>query len=254
MSLTIYQLSVLCVFLIDLGMTFLHKLFLILVFGIRGIYILSAVVCQQYEWACSAPKENGQRCIPSVMDRVGVIPTTTDGSMLYIYRVGDSLSASCYGPVTAIEYCYRYNNNDGSGQTTFNWTVLILEDTGSNDFVINNKHFIVSHPLEGSATCTSGGLATDCCDVTTVESFDLPMNFIFGVTESESAQGNTHGATLLGYEEAAHLQLRVSTIQVAKGNILTLPVGSTFHIPGGAVDLRGLRMLWFIVGKHQYYS
>ena len=181
------------------------------------------------------------------MDRVGVTRTITGGSILHIYRVGD-LSASCYGLVTAIEYCYRYTNNDGSGQATFNWTVLILEDTGSNDFVINNKHFIVSHPSGGSATCTSGGgSSTDCCDVTTIESFDLPMNFIFGVTES--AQGNTHSATLLGYfETQEQFQFTVSTIQVAKDNILTLPVGST--VPQGAAPVRGLRMLWFIIGKH----
>ena len=187
------------------------------------------------------------------MDRVDVTPTTTDGNTLHIYRVGD-LSASCYGPVTAIEYCYSYSSTGGSGQPTFNWTVLILEDTGSN-FMINNKLFIVSHPSGGNATCTSGGgPSTDCCDVTTIDSFDLPMNFIFGVTES--AQGNTHSATLLGYQEAAHPQLIVSTIQVAKGNILTLPVGSMFPIPQSAIylNLRGLRMLWFNIGKHQYYS
>ena len=186
------------------------------------------------------------------MDRVGVIRTTTDGNILHIYRVG-GLSASCYGPVTAIEYCYRYSSTGGSGQATFSWTVLILEDTGSN-FVINNKHFIVSRPSGGSANCTSGDvpLTMICCDVTTIESFDLPMNFIFGVTES--ARGNTHSATLLGYQEAAQPQLRVSIIRVNKGSILTLPVGSTFPIPGGSAPLRGLRMLWFIIGKHQYYS
>ena len=39
--------------------------------------------------------------------------------------------------MTAIEYCYGYNPTAGSGQPTFNWTVLILEDTGSN-FVIDS--------------------------------------------------------------------------------------------------------------------
>ena len=36
--------------------------------------------------------------------------------------------------------------------------------------------------------------------MTNIEGFDLPMNFIFGVTES--AQRNTHNTALLGFSNA----------------------------------------------------
>ena len=208
----------------------------------------NSVICQ-YQWACTAPNENGQRYIPSVRDRPTSVSTqtTTDGSILHIYRV-QNLDASCYGPVTAVEYCYRYSSSAGSGQATFSWTVLILEDIGSN-FLINNTYLIQSSPSKGSANCTNSGDQTTCCDVTNTERFDLPVNFIFGMTES--AQGNTHDATLLGHYEVIYPQRIVGTTLVSKGS-LTLSVGSTFAIPSGPGNPRGLRMLLFVVGKHQY--
>ncbi len=180
---------------------------------------------------------------------MGVTTTTTDGNMLHIYRV-QNLNANCYGPVTAIEYCYRYNRNTDSGQATFNWTVLILQDAPGNNFTISSTYNIQSHGSMDNVNCTSSGDQVSCCDVTNIESFDLPVNFIFGVTES--AQGNTHGATLLGYQESAHLHLRVSTIQVSKDS-LSVSVGSTYTRPStsGAMTLRGLRTIWFVIGEQQ---
>ena len=70
------------------------------------------------------------------------------------------------------------------------------------------------------------------------------MNLIFGVTES--TQGNTHRATLLGYHDALP-QYWVATVLLNKAG-LTLSVGST--VSSAPVAQRGLRMLWFIVGKH----
>ena len=140
---------------------------------------------------------NGQRYIPSERDR-DVFTGTTVGNLLYIFRV-PNLNSNCYGPVTAIEYCYSYRSSDGTGPVTFNWTVLILEDAGSN-FVINSTYVIESRSSAGSASCTSSGDQVTCCDVTNIASFDLPTNFIFGVTES--GQGNTHEATLLGYHDS----------------------------------------------------
>ena len=207
------------------------------------------MVCR-YEWACTEPDENGERYVPSERYR-GASSVTTDGNLLHIYRV-PNLDASCYGPVTAIEYCYRYRSLAGSGQVTFNWTVLILEDTGSN-FMINNTYTIQSRPSEGSASCTNSGSFIGkiytCCDVTNIKRFDLPMNFIFGVTES--AQGNSHGAALLGHREGIfYLQHRVGTILVSKDSV-ALSVGSTFTIPSAPPNPGGLRMLWFVIGKHQ---
>ena len=200
------------------------------------------VVCQ-YQWACTEPNENGQRYIPSERDR-DVTTAITDGNTLLIFRV-PNLDANCYGPVTAIEYCYRYIGPvlPGNGPVTFNWTVLILEEAGRN-FVINGIYVIQSHPTDGSASCANSGQGrVTCCDVTNIESFDLPMDFIVGVTES--AQGNTHGATLLAYATALP-QYRVNTVILNKAG-LTLSVGSP--IPSSPVVQRGLRMLWFVIGK-----
>ena len=110
--------------------------------------------------------------------------------------------------------------------------------------MINGIYVIQSHPTDGSASCANGeqGQVT-CCDVTNIASFDLPMNFIFGVTES--AQGNTAGATLMAYHDSLP-QYRVDTVQLTKAG-LTLSVGST--IPSGPSVRTGLRMLWFVIGK-----
>ena len=84
--------------------------------------------------------------------------STTLDNVLYIYRV-PTLDASCYGPVTAIEYCYRYMiSAAGSGQVTFSYTVLILEDTGNNNyFLINRTYNIQSHGSVGSPHCDRSG-------------------------------------------------------------------------------------------------
>ena len=111
--------------------------------------------------------------------------------------------------------------------------------------MINNTYAIQSRGSAGSANCTSSGGQVTCCDVTNIESFDVPMNLIFGVTES--AQGNTPGATLLGYADALP-QYRVNTVLLDKAVVTNLSVGST--VPSSPVVQRGLRMLWFVIGKH----
>ena len=234
---SLYQLSVLCILLVDLGTSNLSLQLRI----IMHVNSFNTVVCQ-YQWACTEPDdENGQRYIPRLRDR-DVMTAETDRNILYIFRV-PNLNSSCYGPVTATEYCFRYKPSDGTGPFTFNWTVLILEDAGNN-FVINSRYVIQSHGSAGSASCTNSGQGqVTCCDVTNIESFDLPMNFIFGVTES--AQGNTHGAMLLAYADALP-QYRVNTVLLNKAG-LTLSVGSP--IPSSPSVQRGLRMLWFVIGK-----
>ena len=170
--------------------------------------------------------------------------STTPNNVLHIYRVSN-LGASCFGSVTAIEYCYRYSSTAGSGQPTFNWTVLILEDTGSN-FVINSIYFITSRLPEDSANYTNDGQLHTCCDRTSIEGFGLSMsNFAFGVIES--AQGNTREATLLGFSDALP-QYRVGVPQLTRAEV-TLSIGSTIR-NGQATD-RGIRMLWFVIGKHK---
>ena len=204
-----------------------------------SLFQFNAVVCQ-YRWNCTAPDHNGQRYIPSERDR-DALTAMTDGGSLHIFSV-PTLNASCYGPVTAIEYCYRYSTSAGSGQPTFNWTVLILEDTGG-DFMINSIYFIVSHLRVNSENCSNDGQLRTCCDRTNIEGFDLPTsNFAFGVTES--AQGNTHGATLLGFFDM--LQYQVDVLLLPRADV-TLSIGST--ISNRPTVLKGIRMLWFVTGK-----
>ena len=147
--------------------------------------------------------------------------------------------------MTAIEYCYQYDNS-GEGEAVFNWTVLILESEEAGNFRITNIHIIESHPNSLNAENCTGGTQRRCCDTKSVNSFILPANFAFGVTESP--QGNTHGATLLGFHNSLS-QYSVNTVQLNR-NAVILSVGSA--VPRTPVVMRGLRMLWFVIGK--FYS
>ena len=169
--------------------------------------------------------------------------TTTPDNVLHIYRV-PTLDTSCYGPVTAIEYCYRYSQaTAGGGQVTFSYTVLIFEDTGNN-FLINSTYTIQSRGSVDSPHCDSSGNEVTCCDVTNIEIFILPSNFIFGVISS--AQGNTNGVTLLGFHESEY---GVDAV-LRRRDEVTLSVGSTIRNIEATAS-RGLRMLWFVIGKHK---
>ena len=245
LSKSLYQLSVLCIFLADLGkLVYLSESQQECTSNIQLFQYYYAVVCQ-YQWDCTAPDHNGQRYIPSERNRNAQnVPSV--GGALYIFRASN-LAASCYGPVTAIEYCYRYSTTAGSGQATFNWTVLILEDTGSN-FVIDSIYDITSRLPISSENCTNDGqLRRTCCDRTDIEGFDLSIpNFAFGVTEL--AQGNTHEVTLLGFSDALP-QYSVNAILFARADVI-LSIGST--ISNRPTMQSGIRMLWFVSGKHQY--
>jgi hypothetical protein len=148
--------------------------------------------------------------------------------------------------VTAIEFCYRYNT-EGPGEAVFNWIVLILrEETGV--FTITRIIAIESHPDLNSCMDDEGG-QIDCCDREDISSFIFQMHnidmYTFGVTES--AQGNTHGATLLGFHDSQNEYIVDTLIISATGQ--NISVGSTYTLsrPGGVQ--RGLRQLWFVIGK-----
>ncbi len=208
-----------------------------------------AGVAQYQQWNCSEPDEHGERYIPGVTGYPSdVLTSPTAGDVINMYRV-QNLNTMCYGEVTAIEYCYRYNTV-ALGDVVFNWTVLIIEET--NILNVTKIYILESHPssLSEEECRNIDEEEAICCDRKDIESFDLPMNFVFGVTES--AQGNTAGATLLGFFDDAAFNVQpdyvVSTIQIDKGQINTLSVGSTLSRPGGGLQ-RGLRMLWFVIGK-----
>ena len=139
--------------------------------------------------------------IPSVRIRDPSFTSTTPNTVLHIHCVSN-LDASCYGPVTAIEYCYRYSTTAGSGQVTFSSIVLILEDTGNN-FMINSTYNIQSRGSVDSPHCDNSGDQVTCCDVTNIIEKNYPaIKFYLGVITS--AQGNTPGVTLLGFYESEY--------------------------------------------------
>ena len=171
----------------------------------------------------------------------------TNANEVNIYRVGN-LTGTCYGKVTAIEYCYQYNVN-GDGKPVFNWTVLILDDIGDQDdignqeFNITNIFVIASHP--NASNCEGSGPQVRCCEVENITGFNMPVNFVFGVTRS--AQGNTDGATLLSFLETQS-QYQVDTVVLNRAAV-TLSVGSLLMPSTPVISNRGLRMLWFVIGN-----
>ena len=207
---------------------------------------ISALGIAQYTWNCSKPDARGERFIPGVREYASnVLTSTTPRDVVNLYRV-QTLNAECYGEVTAIEFCYQYNTT-GQGEAVFNWTVLIFEET--NIFTVRKIYILERHPGSSSEEeCMNIGRGkTECCDREIIEGFDLQNNFIFGVTES--AQGNTAGATLLGFFDDSMFTVQpqyvVFTLQTGNAG-LNLSVGSTLPRPRGVQ--RGLRMLWFVTG------
>ena len=216
--------------------------------GRRSISVSQSMAgVARYRWNCSEPDERGVRYIPGVREyESDVLTATTDGNTINIYRV-QNLNTECYGEVTAIEFCYQYTTM-GSGKAIFNWTVLILEET--SDFTITRIYAIESRPdsMSGRGDCENidGGMAK-CCDRQYISNFNFESNkFVFGVTES--AQGNTHRATLLGFfdNEQSLPEYIVDTVHIPKKQ-QTISVGSS--LSKMVVIGRGLRMLWFIIGK-----
>ena len=202
---------------------------------LSSLLCFNTVACQ-YQWACTEPDEIGQRYIPSVMPELDVFTEPIASGIILVYPV-PNLSSNCYGTVTAIEYCYRYT---GTNQAMFDWTVLILEDTGNHDFVINHIYNIQGRGSMSSANCTSDRGQITCCNRTSVENFNLSVNFAFGVTAS------AHGATLLGVHNTVQ-QYSVNATVVNK-NEVTLSMNRT--IRRTSPEVRGIQMLWFVIGKH----
>ena len=90
-----------------------------------------------YEWNCTdrIQKDGGQEWfVPGMRNTTTPYVVGTAGNQLNIYHI-DSLNEGCYGEVTAIEFCYRYNTTE-DGEAIFNWTVLIMENDGSRSFTV----------------------------------------------------------------------------------------------------------------------
>ena len=168
-----------------------------------------------------------------------------------------NLSTECTGEVTAMEYCYRYYSNV-RGEVVFNWTVLFFNDSRER-FEITRIDNIESRPSSLSINdCwadTSVPGTVKCCDRKNISNFILDPqmalnDFTFGVTES--AQGNSHNTTLLGFHSSL-VQYCVDTVIVSKAGIQNdISVGYALPRPG--VAKRGLLMLWFVIGKLLAYK
>ena len=184
--------------------------------------------------------------MPSVM-RDSVTKVATTANEINIFRV-ENLNQDCSGEVTAIEYCYLYDLPGGVGEIVFRWTVLILEDTGAGNFRITNSYTVESRPNSSSSVhCSAGDKSgrINCCDSEQINGFIFSVNFVYGVIGP--SQGNTYGASLLGVHDTALPQYQVNTIIVLRSAGQTLSVGST--LPSGSIERKGVRMLWFVIGK-----
>ena len=206
-------------------------------------------VLTEYQWNCSEPNKHGERYIPGAREYPSDVEINViNGHEIRLHRV-ENLTVECTGEVTAIEYCYQYYSIE-PGEAIFNWTVLFLKEE-SDSFKITKVHSIESHPNSlpendcQNDTRVPGTIR--CCDRENITSFDLDLqmnDFIFGVTES--AQGNTHNAALLGFHSLP--EYNVDTMLVSKaGLMMNISVGYTLPKPSGA--RRGLHMLWFVIGK-----
>ena len=202
----------------------------------------------QYQWNCSVPNESGEWYIPGFTRpdfESNVLVVATAGDSIHWYRV-QNLNAECFGEVTAIDFCYRYTTT-GEGEAVFNWTVLIL-DENAEAFTITRIYTIESHPdassSEAECVYNDDEAIANCCDREYISNFNVETNnFVFGVIES--AQGNTHRATLMGFHDSLS-QYIVDTLQLsATGR--TVDIGSALPKP----DVRplGLRLLQFVVGE-----
>lgn len=144
------------------------------------------------------------------------------------------MNASCYGTITAIDYCYQYDGN--AVDAGFNWTVLIL----NGQFTIVETFHIESHSATHQSYGTSvQGMAFHCA-TTHIDGFELPRNnFYFGVTDS--AEGS--GASLLAFHDSLYM---VDVILMPKDN-LKLNKGSTISTTDDQLTQRGVRCLWFVI-------
>ena len=173
----------------------------------------------------------------------GSVPSARD--TVYIFHVEDiDEDEDCHGVVTAIEYCYQYKKTEQQELKVFNWTVLILEDIGRKTFNITKIYGIES---VNSTNCTRDsefGQYT-CCDRNTITDFEFPRcGFTFGV--AEVPHKNNSSAKLLSFPDSFK-DYTVETIVLDRARVDSFTIGSS--VPTDNAIPRGLRMLWFVIGK-----
>ena len=190
------------------------------------IPVFADIANAEYSWNC-AGNGKGQRRIPDLDIHTSREIDFSNRNTLYIFSL-PHLNDTCYGTVTAIDYCYEYN---GAG---FNWTVLIL----NSHFTILETFHIENHSTVHQNTI---GRTAFQCDTMYIDGFDIPRNnFFFGVTDSVEGSG----ASLLTFHDSLYM---VDAIVMPKDN-LKLTRGSTIPTTDSQSTLRGVRCLWFVIG------
>ena len=165
--------------------------------------------------------------------------TSNQGSV-YIFHVEDT-GEDCHGVVTAMEYCYQYESTKQREFNVFNWTVLILDDIGDT-FNITKIYGIES---VNNTNCDSENNRCTCCDRMTMTDFEFPRcGFTFGVAEAPHQDNSS--AKLLGFHDSLE-DYTVETIVLNRDTVNSFTVGSS--VPKYKAIHRGLRMLWFVIGK-----
>ena len=194
-------------------------------------------------WKC-ANMSQGQKSLPDIQQEL-VLTQPKEQSIIgsfYLFHLPSHLSTSCNGVLSALKYCYQYENTTISvNEAVFNWTVSIVD----KDFVIVEKIAIESHPSE--LNCHKHNGQQICCDTTQViDLVEVPKEkFAFGVTAS--AQGNTHSATLLAFHGSLSEYLVNASIFPRVNQVLTK--GSRLNVDARLVSPVGIRYLWFLIGK-----
>ena len=172
----------------------------------RALCFCSLVVAL-YQWQCSTSEdEDGIRYLPSdVSPRVETLnslPTATFMSILpgvlFIYQVPQDLLTNCDGTVTAIEYCYRSDDNRMGGiRRVFTFYRLHRVSPQQNKFRIEDRFEVWSQPT--SSTCQSNN--PRCCDRFEVPLFSLESTLTFGVLSLGTTTGTDYNLLRLSSTE-----------------------------------------------------
>ena len=179
---------------------------------IKAIVIFKCALCfcslvvALYQWQCSTSEdEDGIRYLPGdVSPRVETlnslpVETFTPISLgiIFIYQVPQNVLTTCNGTVTAMEYCYRSDDNRMGGiRRVFTFYRLHRVSPQSNNFQIEDRFEVWSQPT--SSTCQSN--IPRCCDRFEVPLFSLESTLTFGVLSLGSTTDTDY--TLLRFHSA----------------------------------------------------
>ena len=160
--------------------------------------LLFTIVVALYQWQCSTSEgEDGIRYLPGDVSPEeetlnSLLPATFTGilpGILFIYQVPQNVLTNCNGTVTAMEYCYRSDDNRMGGiRRVFTFYRLHRVSLQSNHFQIEDRFEVWSQPT--SNTCHSNN--PRCCDRFEVPLFSLESTLTFGVLSIGTVTGTDY--------------------------------------------------------------